>query len=61
LKNGRDAAGWVGDSQHDAAAPGDADAYTDSDRTIYLTFLHSNHDVTTNTDAEVNFVFTHLI
>jgi hypothetical protein len=60
LNNGRSAAGWAGDTQHDIAAPGDAPAYTDVERTVYLTFKHGNTAVTTNSNVEVNFIFTHL-
>ena len=61
LNAGRGAAGWTGDTLGDAAAPDDADGYTDVNRTIYMTFLHGNTAVTANSDVEVNFVFTHLI
>lgn len=61
LNAGRGAAGWTGDTLGDTAAPGDADGYTDVNRTIYMTFLHGNTAVTDNSDVEVNFVFTHLI
>lgn len=60
LNNGRSAAGWAGDTENDIAAPGDADAYTDVERTLYLTFVHGNQSVTTNANVEVNFIFTHL-
>lgn len=60
LNSGNSAAGWVGDTVNDAAAPAAAAAYTDSNRTIYMTFLHGNTAVTANSDVEVNFVFTHL-
>jgi hypothetical protein len=41
--------------------PAAALGYTDVDRTVYLTFLHSDHAVTENSNVEVNFEFTHLI
>ena len=40
--------------------PAAALGYTDDERSIFFTFLHSNHAVTVNSNAEVNFVFTHL-
>jgi hypothetical protein len=60
LNSGRSAAGWSGDTQHDISSPGDADAYTDVERTLYLTFKHGNQNITTNSNVEVNFIFTHL-
>jgi len=41
--------------------PAVALGYTDVDRSVYLTFLHSDHAVTVNSNVEVNFEFTHLI
>ena len=49
------------DSANDAASPSAAPGYTATDRTLYMTFLHGNTEITTNSDVEVNFVFTHLI
>jgi hypothetical protein len=60
LNNGRSATGWTGSTLNDGAAPAVADAYTDVNRTIYLTFLHGNTTITTNSNVEVNFIFTHL-
>jgi len=60
LNSGRSAAGWVGDTQNNQAAPAISKAYTDADRTIYMTFLHGNTAITTNANVEVNFIFTHL-
>ena len=49
------------DTENDAQSPATAAGFTESDRTLYMTFLHSNHAVTVNSDVEVNFVFTHLV
>tara|TARA_R100000315_G_C5122129_1_gene69743 strand:+ start:57 stop:530 length:474 start_codon:yes stop_codon:yes gene_type:complete len=40
--------------------PAAALGYTDTERTLFLTFTHSDHAVTANSNVEVNFVFTHL-
>ena len=53
------AAGAIFESVADST-PAAALGYTDTARTLYLTFLHSNHAVTVNSNVEVNFVFTHL-
>lgn len=60
LNQGRGAAGWVGDSNGNAASPAAAPAYTDTERTLYMTFLHGNTAITANSNVEVNFIFTHL-
>ncbi len=60
LNQGRGVTGWVGDSVNDGATPAAAPAYTDTERTLYMTFLHGNTEVTTNSNVEVNFIFTHL-
>jgi len=49
------------DTANDAQTPPTAPGFTDSDRTLYMTFLHGNTAVTTNADVEVNFLFTHLV
>ena len=49
------------DTTNDAASPSTAPGFTESDRTLYMTFLHSNHTATANADVEVNFLFTHLV
>ena len=43
-----------------SASPALARGYTDLERTLFLTFVHSNHAVNVNSNVEVNFVFTHL-
>lgn len=53
------AAGAIFESVADTT-PAAALGYTDTDRTLFLTFLHSDHAVTVNSNVEVNFVFTHL-
>lgn len=53
------AAGAIFESVADST-PAAALGYTDTERTLYLTFLHSDHAVTANSNVEVNFVFTHL-
>jgi len=53
------AAGAIFESVADTT-PAAAIGYTDTVRPIYLTFLHSNHAVTANSNVEVNFVFTVL-
>ena len=53
------AAGAIFESVADST-PAAAIGYTDTERTLYLTFLHSDHAVTANSNVEVNFVFTHL-
>lgn len=60
LRSGNSAAGDAFDTTNDAATPTAAAGYTDTKRTLYLTFLHGNTAVTTNANVEVNFVFTHL-
>ena len=59
LRTGTGSAGLF-ETTSDAAAPAAATGYTDSERSIYMTFLHGNIAITTNADVEVNFVFTHL-
>jgi|TARA_R110000803_G_scaffold46425_1_gene97435 hypothetical protein len=53
------AAGAILESVADST-PAAALGYTDTERSLYLTFLHSNHEVTVNSNVEVNFLFTHL-
>ncbi len=62
LKGGEaaDADGANFESITGAASPALAIGYTDTVRTIFLTFLHGNTVVTANSDVEVNFVFTVL-
>lgn len=60
LRTGTGSAGDSFETTSDAASPAAAAGYTDTDRTLYFAFTHSNHAITTNNDAEVNFVFTHL-
>tara|TARA_R100001463_G_scaffold92574_6_gene147354 strand:+ start:439 stop:918 length:480 start_codon:yes stop_codon:yes gene_type:complete len=55
-----DAAGANFESITGEASPEAAVGYTDAERTLYLTFLHGDTAVTTNSNVEVNFVFTHL-
>ena len=56
---GNVAADFLSESEVDTT-PAIAPGYTDTERTLFLTFLHSNHAVTVNSNVEVNFVFTHL-
>lgn len=51
----------LNDTPNDAASPGKALGFAEDNRTLYMTFLHSNTAITTNSDVEVNFVFTHLV
>ena len=60
LRTGTDSAGDSFETTSDAASPAAAAGYTDTDRTLYFAFTHTDVAVTTNNDAEVNFVFTHL-
>jgi len=56
---GNAAADFLSESEVDTT-PAAAVGYTDDERSIFLTFLHSDHAVTANSNVEVNFVFTHL-
>ena len=52
------AAAYNLDTVNNNASPAAAKGFSESERTLYFTPLHSDTAITTNADIEVNFVFT---